>query len=243
MNEPHTALDLPLAEKESVGPSQVAVGIPQGIVVDRASGEIVGAVRRGGELVWLDRVEYGIWTLLLTPMTEAAAANIASSSDWGDLDQTIARLKKLDLLVTIEPGKAMDATLEHLRPIPLGVGLGNSTGDPTRFEIQNAALSLATPVSLDGLGVMFWWEFDGTKSLREIVGRVAPRLPDLSADHADAVVTRLAYDLMVRRLLYLDLAKRTVTCHACKKKQLIRATATKFKCGNPACGEQTDLTS
>jgi hypothetical protein len=191
----------------------------------------------------LDRVEYGLWTLLLTPAKGAMVAKIASSCDWGDLDQATARLKKLELPVTIEPGKAMDATLELLRPIPLGVGLGNSAGDPTRFEIQDSALSLKTPVSLDGIGIMFWWEFDGTSSLWEIVRRVAFRLPDLSADRADAFVTRLAYDLMARRLLYLDLLKRTVICPFCKKKQRIPATATKFKCGNPACGKQTDLTT
>ena len=228
-----------LVEKEGVGSSYVAVGIPQGIVVDRASGEIAGAVRRGGELVSLDRVEYGIWTLLLTPMTLATATEIASSSDWGDPDQTIARLKKLDLLVTIEPGKAMDATLERLRPLPLGVGLGNSGDDPTRFEIQNAALSLPTPVSLDVVGVMFWWEFDGTRSLREIVGRVTARVPALSTDRADAVATQLAYGLMASRLLYLDLPKRTVICPSCTRKQRIPATATKFKCGN--CGQTTEL--
>jgi hypothetical protein len=204
MNAPDSALGSPLAQKEGTGPSHLAVGIPQGIVVDGASGEIAGAVRRGGELVSLDQVEYGIWTLLLTPMTLTVATEVTSSRDWGDLDQTIARLGKLDLLVTIEPGKAMDATLERLRPLPLGVGLGNSSGDPMRFEIQNAALSLPTPVSLDVVGVMFWWEFDGTRSLREIVGRVAARLPGLSTDRADAVVTQLAYGLMASRLLYLD---------------------------------------
>lgn len=204
MNEPYTALDSPLAEKEGIGPSYVAVGIPQGIVVDRASGEIAGAVRRGGELVSLDQVEYGIWTLLLTPMTLAVATQFASSRDWGDLDQTFARLGKLDLLVTIAPGKAMGATVERLRPLPLGVGLGNSSGDPTRFEIQNATWSLPSPVSLDVVAIMFWWEFDGTKSLREIAAHVVSQLPGLSLDDADTVASQLAYGLMANRLLYLD---------------------------------------
>jgi hypothetical protein len=230
-----------VAENKGIGSSYVAVGIPQGIVVDGASGEITGAVRRGGEIVWLDKVEYGIWILLLTPMTLATATEVASSSEWGDLDQTIARLRKLDLLVAIEPGKVMDATLERLRPLPLGVGLGNSSADPTRFEIQNAALSLPTPVSIDLVGVMFWSEFDGTRSLREIVGRVTTRHPALSSDRADAVVTQLAYGLMASRLLYLDPSQRTVTCPHCTRKQRIPATATKFICGNPDCGRPTSL--
>jgi hypothetical protein len=89
---------------------------------------------------------------------------------------------------------------------------------------------------------MFWWEFDGTRSLREIVGRVTARLPDLSTDHADAVVTQLAYGLMASRLLYLDLPERkTVTCPRCGKKQRIPAMATKFKCGSRACGHIVSL--
>jgi hypothetical protein len=174
------------------------------MIVDRATGETGGAVRRGGELVSLDSVEYALWTILLAPVTPAAVTEAASNNDWSRMDQSIARLGELDLLVTIEPGKAMGGALERLRPLPLGLGLGNSKGDPMRFEIQNATLSLPSPVSLDVLAIMFWWEFDGTSSLREISSRVAARFPDLSIDRADAVVTQLAYGLMVNRLLYLD---------------------------------------
>lgn len=192
-----------MAEKGS-DVTYAAVGIPQGIIVDRASGEIAGAVRRGGELVSLDKVEYGIWTILLTPMTPRAATEMASDQNWGELDQAIARLRELDLLVRIEPGKAMDSALGRLRPLPLGLGLGNASGDPATFEIQNAALSLATPVSLNVVAIMFWWEFDGTSSLQEIASRIATRLPDLSVDSADAVLTQLVHGLMVNRLIYLD---------------------------------------
>jgi hypothetical protein len=198
------ALVSPTADRLDTGLSYAAVGIPQGIIVDRANGEIAGGVRRGGELVSLDSVEYWLWTILLTPMTPAAATEAAPNHDWSHLDQSIARLRELDLLVTIEPGKAMGAALERLRPLPLGVGLGNYKGDPTRFEIQNATLSLPSPVSLDVVAIMFWWEFDGTRSLREISSHVAARIPGLSIDRADTVVTQLAYGLMASRLLYLD---------------------------------------
>ena len=204
MSEPHPTLGSPAPGKLDIGPCFAAVGIPQGVIVDRASGEIAGAVWKGGKLVSLERLEYGLWTILLTPMTLNEATEAASSHSWGHLDQAIARLGELDLLVTIEPGKVMDGALARLRPLPLGLGLGNCTGDPTRFEIQNATLSLPSPVSLDTVGIMFWWEFDGTRSLREIASRVAAQLPGLSIDRADTIITQLAYGLMASRLLYLD---------------------------------------
>jgi hypothetical protein len=204
MSEPDMTLAAPAPKRVDTRPSYAAVGIPQGVIVDRASGEIAWAVRRGGELVSLGRVEYGLWTILLTPMTLSAATEAASNRGWGNLDHAIARLGELDLLVTIEPGKAMGTILERLRPLPLGLGLGNGRGDPARFEIQNAALSLPTPVSLDVVAILFWWEFDGTRSLREIAAHVAAQVPGLSIDRADAVVTQLAYGLMASRLLYLD---------------------------------------
>lgn len=204
MSELYPTLGSPAAGRLDIGPACAAVGIPQGIIVDRASGEIAGSVRRGGQLVSLDSIEYELWTILLTPMTPAAVTETASNRDWSHLDQSMARLGELDLLVTIEPGKAMGGALERLRPLPLGVGLGNYKGDPTTFEIQNATLSLPSPVSLDAVAIMFWWEFDGTRSLREIAARVAARIPSLSIDRAEAVVTQLAYGLMASRLLYLD---------------------------------------
>lgn len=139
-------------------------------------------------------------------MTPCAATEIASKQNWGGLDRATARLRELDLLVRIEPGKPMDSALGRLRPLPLGVGLGNSSGDPATFEIQNAALSLAAPVGINVSAVMFWWEFDGTRSLQEIASRVATRLPDMSADSADTILTELVHGLMVRRLMYLDRA-------------------------------------
>lgn len=204
MTESNPALGSAAAGRLDTGPSYVAVGIPQGVVVDRASGEIAGAVRRGGELVSLDSVEYGLWTILLTPMTLTTATGTASNHNRVHLDQAFARLGELDLLVTIEPGKAMNGALERLRPLPLGLGLGNCKGDPTRFEIQNATLSLPSPVSLDVVAIMFWWEFDGTRSLREIASHVAARVPGLPIDRADTIAAQLAYGLMASRLLYLD---------------------------------------
>jgi hypothetical protein len=204
MDELSSSLGSLLVEKEGIGPSYVAVGIPQGVIVDRAGGEIAGAVRRGGELVSMDTLEYALWTILLTPMTLTAATEAASSSNSRSLGQAIVRLRELELLVAIEPGKPMGGALKRLRPLPLGLGLGNSTGNPASFEIQNATLSLPTPLSVDIVAVMFWWEFDGTKTLGEIAAHVASRLSNISRDDADTMTSQLAYGLMANRLLYLD---------------------------------------
>jgi hypothetical protein len=204
MNEPSSSLGSLVVEQERSGPSYVAVGIPQGVIVDRAGGEIAGAVRRGGELVSMDTLEYALWTILLTPMTLTAATEAASISNSVSLGQAIVRLRELELLVAIEPGKPMDAALKCLRPLPLGLGLGNSTGNPTSFEIQNATLSLPKPVSVDVVAVMFWLEFDGTKTLGEIAAHVASRLSSISRDDADTIASQLTYGLMANRLLYLD---------------------------------------
>src|SRR5277367_4669952 len=112
-----------------------AVGIPQGLIVDRENGEIAGAVRRGGELVSLDPVDYGLWTTLLTPLTLDAAIKVATAYKWTDTGSVIDRLADLNLIVPIDLAAANDILLE-LRPIPLGCGLGNLKGDPANFEIQ-----------------------------------------------------------------------------------------------------------
>ena|ERR1700733_867958 len=180
-----------------------AVGIPQGLIVDPDNGETAGAVRRGGELVSLDPVDYGLWATLLTPLTLDAAIKVATAYKWTDAGPVIDRLAGLNLLAPIDLEAANDVLL-GLRPIPLGCGLGNLKGDPASFEIQNATLSRPSAMSLDVLSIMFWWEFDGTSTLREIASQVAGRVPELSLDRAEDTVTELACGLMLNRMLYLD---------------------------------------
>ena len=63
----------------SPGTRYAAVGIPQGIILDPDNKETAGAVRRGGELVSLEPLQYGLWTTLLTPVTMTASAKIAAA--------------------------------------------------------------------------------------------------------------------------------------------------------------------
>lgn len=181
-----------------------AVGIPQGLIVDQESGEIAGAVRRGGELVSLEQAEYEMWTTLLTPLTLDAALEVASIRSWSGPESIIARLGELNLLVPIDPGQAMNGTLSRLRPIPLGCGLGNMGGESMQFEIQNATLSRPSPILLDVVSVMFWWEFDGISTLDEAVALVTSRVPGLSLHQANTIAAQLVFVLMVNRALYLD---------------------------------------
>jgi hypothetical protein len=190
------------------GPRYAAVGIPQGIIVDPDSKEQAGAVRRGGELVSLEPVQYGIWITLLTPLAMTASAKIAAACDWGDPEPVIGWLADRDLVVPIDPGKPMSGALARLRPIPLGCGLGNPGGDAERFEIQDATLSRAAPLSLDLASVMFWWEFDGATSLHEAVSSITSRVPALPVYDASIIAARLACELMLSRMLYLDAPRK-----------------------------------
>jgi len=192
------------------GSCYAAVGIPQGLIVDQENSEIAGAVRRGGELVSLEPAEYGMWTALLTPLTLDAAIKIAAIRSWKGPESIIARLGELNLLAPIDPGNAMNDALSRLRPIPLGCGLGNMGGDSMQFEIQNATLSRPSPISLDVVSVMFWWEFDGLNTLQEAVALVTSRVPGLSLHQANTIAAQLAFVLMVNRMLYLD-SPRTST--------------------------------
>jgi hypothetical protein len=187
-----------------MGTRYAAVGIPHGLILDPGNRETAGAVRRGGQLVSLEPVKYGIWTALLTPLTMTASARLAAACDWGDPAPVIGWLADQDLLVPIDPGKPMNGALARLRPIPLGYGLGNTGGDAMRFEIQDATLSRAEPVALDVASAMFWWEFDGATSLNEAVSAITSRVPSLPPHEASIIAARLACELMLGRMLYLD---------------------------------------
>jgi hypothetical protein len=191
-----------------MGTRYAAVGIPHGLILDPDNQEKAGAVRRGGQLVSLEPVQYGIWTALLTPLTMTASARLAAACDWGDPEPVIGWLSDQDLLVPIDPGKPMNGALARLRPIPLGYGLGNAGGDAMRFEIQDATLSRAEPVALDVASAMFWWEFDGATSLNEAVSAITSRVPSLPPHEASIIAARLACELMLGRMLYLDTPRK-----------------------------------
>lgn len=185
-----------------------AVGIPQGIILDPDNRKTAGAVRRGGELVSLEPFQYGLWTTLLTPLTMTGSAKIAAACQWGAPEPVIKWLADQDLLVPIDPGQPMNGALARLRPIPLGYSLGNAGGDAARFEIQDTTLSRTPPVSLDVASAMLWGEFDGVTTLHEAVSSIASRVPALPPHDASIIAARLAYELMLGRMLYLDTPRK-----------------------------------
>lgn len=181
-----------------------AVGIPQGVLVDSESGEAAGAVRRGGELVSLEPAEYVLWTMLMTPATREMASDLATQLGLDTVDEALERLEDQELLAAFDPDAGMDIRVASLRPLPLGFGLGNSAGDSAIFQIQNATMSLPSPARLDVISAMLWWDFDGTRSLRECATRLESSVATLSQDQSEKAVMQLTMGLMTVKLLYLD---------------------------------------
>jgi hypothetical protein len=191
-----TSVEAESAERPRAGTSYVSVGIPQGLFVDPSSGEIMGAVQRGGELVSLEPDDYELWDTLLIPR------------DSHDHAQALARLRDRGLIAEITREPAANTKLTRLRPIPLGAGLGNANRNADRFGIQNATYTLPGPVELDAITVMFWWDMDGSNDVAALVERAAARLPEFPQMALERAAVEIVERLMAKRLLYLD-APRT----------------------------------
>jgi hypothetical protein len=183
---------------------QVALGIPQGVIADPPSRSLAGTVRRGGELVSLSPDDYDVWGALLTPRSTATLAEIASMRGWGDTTDVLRRLKDMELVAKFDPTDSPNEQFARLRPIPRGVGAGNLEGEAGIFQIKDAQSSQSTPLSVDAVTVMVWWEFDGAASLAKAVTNVAARLPDLRENMIEMLAVRLVLRLMAQRLIHLD---------------------------------------
>jgi hypothetical protein len=191
-------------DSSQAGPICVAVGIPQGVLLDKANGEAAGAVRLGGVTVSLELVDYGLWTMLLTPMTLDAAVRLASDQDQRTIEDSAGRLERLGLLTWIDGESNISDDLARLRPIPLGCTVGNTGLDSDKFDVQNSSLTIPSPLSLDAISFMFWCEFDGQQSLQDVIATVTSKVGELPHERARSWAVDLVWVLMVRRLLYLD---------------------------------------
>lgn len=191
----------------TTNPVYMAVGIPNGVVytTDGAvGGEAIGAVRRGGETVFVDLAEYQAWTLLLAPVGAAAAARALAAATAGSFAQSVEHLTALGLVVTITSWESAVTVCRKLRPLPLGFALGNTASDPSRFTLQSPTISEDSPLVMNPLENFIWSEFGGSGSLEGVVADVAGRLPDLDPEVVLSAATELVLKLMKARLLYLD---------------------------------------
>jgi hypothetical protein len=177
-----------------------AVGIPQGIVADPASRSLAGAVRRGGELITLSRDEYDLWSMLLTPKSDAALAEVASLRSWTGIEERVRGLLDAGVAVEFRGARAGEDQLTRLRPVPRGAGAGNLNGDPRVFEIAGPDGTLA----VDAVMVTLWWELDGATSLATAISRVADRLPDADRAMLEDTAVLLVLQLQGRGLIHLD---------------------------------------
>lgn len=153
----------------------------------------------------LDRVSYELWLALLVPLPFEAITESAARRGWGDPEPALARLAGLQLSVALaQEEDELAAELATLRPIPLGMGIGNTPAAPDIFRLQSADHSRQEPLILDSFGVTFWWECDGASTLDEIVERLAGRPTELPRAGFVQTVVALTTNLMTERLLYLD---------------------------------------
>jgi hypothetical protein len=181
-----------------------AVGIPQGLITDPEVAETAGAVRLGGELVSLTPDEYGLWTCLGTPMSLTAFGEAAAARGWQAADGGIERLRELNLLLELDTEGSLDGQLGYLRPIPRGVGAGNLAAEPGMYQIKGETASQSPAVSVDAVGIMLWWEFDGSVSLKAAMENVAKRLPELPRMTLERLAVVLLMRLMAQRLIFID---------------------------------------
>lgn len=183
-----------------------AVGIPQGLITDPEAAETAGAVRRGGELVSLTPDDYGLWASLGTPMSRAALDEAAAARGRQAVFGAIQRLRELNLVLELDIEDSLDGQLGYLRPIPRGAGGGNLAAEPGTYQIKGESASQSSAVSVDAVGIMLWWEFDGSVSLKTALENVAKRLPELPRMTLERLAVVLLMRLMAQRLIHLDTA-------------------------------------
>lgn len=193
--------------RSTTDPVYVAVGIPNGVLYAADSavgGEAIGAIRRGGDMVFVDLADYQAWTLLLSPMRASAGARDIAAPAAGSFTRSVERLTALGLVVAITSWESAVAAFRGLRPLPLGFAMGNTPGDPNRFTLQSPTISEESPLAVDPLENLIWSEFDGSGSVESVVANVAGRLPGLHPQAVLSAATELVLGLMKARLLYLD---------------------------------------
>lgn len=182
-------------------PYWLSVGLPKGFNLGLRTGRREGAVLLGGDLVQeMTSEEYQCWATMLVPKTSEQMNDIRAQLG-PSADQVLGNLTEQGLIRPITPGEVLSDGIGRLRPIPIGVGIGNLDDDPGTFLVGEWP---AKPVmSIDGLGQVLWLRMDGKLSLQQVSDSTASWL-DLDTEDLERGATKLVVHLMGARLLYLD---------------------------------------
>jgi hypothetical protein len=122
-------------------------------------------------------------------------------------DGGIQRLRELNLLLELDLEGSLDGQLGQLRPIPRGAGAGNLAAEPGTYQITGESAAPSSAVSVDAVGIMLWWEFDGSVTLKTAMDNVARRLPQLPRTALERLAVVLLTRLMAQHLIYIDAAR------------------------------------
>ncbi|HEX3974981.1 MAG TPA: hypothetical protein VHW96_01895 [Solirubrobacteraceae bacterium] len=106
-------------------------------------------------------------------------------------------------MVDFEVSQALGGEIGDLRPIPRGIGRGNAGDDREVFRIDGNDPA-STPLEVDPVAVMLWWEFDGLTSLNGATDQVAARLPSVNRDELGRLTVALTLALLAQHLIHLD---------------------------------------
>lgn len=155
-------------------PRSVAVGVPLGYLgpTPDVSEEPAFWVRRGSEMVALDRVSYRLWTALTIPRAVADVVTQLARPQ-AEVAEDIAALQQERLVVALPHEAAALLQWHAIRPLAQGVGMGRDPEDPAWYEVwqeTRRALRLALP------GYLFWAYSDGRRTLPDVIDAVATHL-------------------------------------------------------------------
>lgn len=168
------------SEKNQESPRYISIGYSVGVLGD-SNGHPIGSqkqpawwIRAGRQFYALDPASTKLWlrsqATASLPALEAAAAHLNVDSH-----KTIDDMLKEQLLALLpSEGDSISGAFWNLRPLPQGVGLGQSIENPSNYQIGTLYGEIA--VTCDFVGYIIWTFCDGQRSLRSVIKATAQHL-------------------------------------------------------------------
>ena len=182
----------------------VALGLPKGVVHDATSGEAVGLIRLGGQVVDSMSLDlYHVWTHYLIPRPVEEVPDPRNDPRLTNQD-SLERLLSLGFLLKIKMGSGLGKHLADLKPLPLGYAIGNEPDEADSFVVEMPGRGAVT---LDALGKALWVSMDGNLTLREIISETSAWF-NVESEILENGLIYTVLLLMGGRCLYLDRALR-----------------------------------